>query len=221
MQIQKALNLAPPAVLAIIGCGGKTSLIKLLAASWPDKKILISPTTKMSPLHIQNVDCRGVYNEKTGKLESLSPEKLAELIPNYDISLLEADGSRGLPCKGWLETEPVIPEYSTHTIAVVPITVLGKSATAEYVHNLPLFLELTGLKEGQPITEKALQNMILSPGGMFKNSAGKRVLLINQAEEKSAKKSAEQLCRQIKQNHPKFFCKLIYGSVFNDVWVEV
>ena len=221
MQIQKALNLIPPAVISVIGCGGKTALIKLLAASCPDKKILISPTTKMFPVNTQNADFKGVYNEKTGKAEALPPEKLAELIPNYDISLLEADGSRGKLCKGWSEAEPVIPEYSTHTIGIVPITVLGKNATKENVHNLPQFLELTGLKEGGCITEDTLQNMIFAPNGMFKNSAGKRVLLVNKAEDKTTKKSAEILCRKLKQADPLFFEKILYGSVFNDSWNEV
>ena len=221
MQIQKALNITTPAVLSIIGCGGKTSLIKLLAASYPDKKILISPTTKMFPIDIPSADNPGRLNPTTGKLEALSPEKLAELIPDYDISLLEADGSRGLPCKGWLENEPVIPDYSTHTIGIAPITALGKSATQEHVHNLPQFLELADLKEGQQITAEALQKMILSPKGMFKNSAGKRVLLINQAEDKSTKKSAEQFCRKLKQTDPGFFNTILYGSVINDEWVEV
>ena len=220
MQIQKALNIITPAILSVIGCGGKTSLIKLLAASYPNKRILISPTTKMFPVDIPNADNPGRLNPTTGKLEALPPEKLAELIPDYDITLLEADGSRGLPCKGWLENEPVIPDYSTHTIGVLPITALGQNATEEHVHNLQRFLELTGLKEGQQITADALQRMIFAHNGMFKNSVGKRVILVNQVEEKSTKKSAKQFCRQIRQTDPLFFEKILYGSVCNNVCNE-
>ena len=221
LKIEKALNLSLPVTVAVIGCGGKTSLIKLLAESYPEQKVLISPTTKMFPPKVQNADCMGMYNHKTGKLEALPPEKLAELISNYDISLLEADGSRGLFCKGWLNNEPVVPEYCTHTIGMATLNALGKNAMPEHVHNLPQFLTLTGLNEGEIITEKALRKMVCAPLGMFKNSAGCRILIVNQVENESDEKSAENFLRYIKQIHPGMFTKLLYGSVFNNVWFEV
>ena len=221
MRIEKALNLPEPAVLAVVGCGGKSSLIKLLAMSFPGKKVLISPTTKMFPININNADCVGQLNSKTGKLEALPPEKLTELIQGYDISLLEADGSRGLPLKGWLHNEPVVPGYCTHTIGVATINPLGKKLAAEIVFNLPQFLKLTGLCEGEKITCDALHKMICAPGGMFKNSAGSRVLLINQVESGIVANRAESFLQKIKQNYPGFFEKILYGSVFYNAWTEI
>ena len=222
MNIVKALNFQTPAVVAVIGCGGKSSFIKLLAESYASvKKVLISTTTKMFPLNVKNVDCRGALNSKTGKLEALPTAELVELIPKYDIILLEADGSRGLPCKGWLENEPVVPKFSTHTIGIVDINAVGKSATSETVLNLPQFLRLTGLRENEKITAEALQNMVCAPAGMFKNSVGSKILLVNQAEGKVAEIAAEQLLLKIKEEYPGFFSKLLYGSVRNNIFSEV
>jgi probable selenium-dependent hydroxylase accessory protein YqeC len=215
--IINVFDLQRPAVVSVVGCGGKSSFIELVAESLAaEKKVLISPTTKMFPLNVRGVDCRGEFNSKTGKLEALPMAELAELVSQYDIMLLEADGSRGLPCKGWLDYEPVVPEFSTHTIGVIDINAVGKYATAENVHNLPQFLELTGLCENDKITIDALKNMICAPRGMFKNSVGINMLFVNHVESITATETAEQLLLKIKEEYPYLLSKLLYGSVNNE-----
>lgn len=205
-----------PIVAAVIGCGGKTSLIKKTAAYYKHKKILISPTTKMYPPEIKNADCRGILNPNTGKLEALPPDELAKLVSQYDLTLLEADGSRSLPCKGWKENEPVIPSYCTHTIGLASINALGKAADSKTVHNLAQFLAITGLQEGEAISQKALQKMIYE---MFKNSVGERIIFINQAESQESIKAAQELLLELKKT--EFFAKLLYGSINNEIYQEV
>lgn len=217
----ETLGLSFPSVVAVVGCGGKTSLIKRLASGYPGKRVLISPTTKMFPVCVEGADCRGNLSPETGKLEALPPEELAVLIPRYDIALLEADGSNSLPCKGWRENEPVVPHYSTHTVGVLTMSALGKAATASCVHNLPLFLALTGLIEGQPITISALREMVCAPGGMFKNSVGSRVLLVNQVEDREGAAVAREFLLAVRESYPGYFAKLVLGSVHHDSWREV
>lgn len=219
--IVKALHLPLPSVLAVVGCGGKTSLIKRLAESYQSENVLISPTTKMYPIKAGSAHCCGAFNAETGKLEALPAGELAGLASRYDIVLLEADGSRSLPCKGWMEDEPVVPAYCTHTVGVVTINGLGKAATGEIVHNLPQFLALTGLREGQTITRQALCDMVCAPGGMFKNSAGSRILLVNQIEDRKGAEMAGALLLTIKKRAPGFFARMLLGSVHNDIWREV
>jgi len=219
--IVKTLGLPFPSVCAVIGCGGKTSLITRLAGGYKGKKVLVSPTTKMYPTQLDGADCRGFLNPRTGKLEGLPPEELATLVPQYDIVLLEADGSRSLPCKGWREDEPVVPGWCTHTVGVVTLSALGKPATSEHVHNLPLFLALTGLSERQPITAQALQTMVCAEGGMFKNSVGSRILLLNQVEDEKTGEVASRFLMEIKERYPDFFAKTAFGSVYKDSWQEV
>jgi len=239
MTLINYLDINEGSVIAFIGCGGKTSLIKLLADKLRDKKVLVSTTTKIFPLNIEGItlcqtlqqcrehepqtgiQCMGLLNAASGKLESLPLSVIEELIPHYDITLLESDGSRGLPCKGWLQNEPVIPSYCTHIVGVLTINALGKTATETTVHRLPEFLALTGLKEGGIITASTLEAMVCTPDGMFKNSAGRCYLFVNQAEDDTAAYAARSFLYTIKEKHHYRFEKLLYGSVHLDTWQEV
>jgi len=216
-----ALSLSFPCIVAVVGCGGKTSLIKHVAEGFHGKKVLISPTTKAFPMNVKNADCRGLLNPETGKLEAIPEHELADLVPKYDVVLLEADGSRSLPCKGWRADEPVIPEFCTHTIGVVTLNALGNETDLAYVHNLPQFLALTGLCKGDEITLQALQTMVCAPGGMFKNSAGSRIILLNQVESQSTSIIANEFLKLIKKSHPGVFTKLLFGSIYQDTWQGV
>jgi probable selenium-dependent hydroxylase accessory protein YqeC len=160
-------------------------------------------------------------NSASGKLEALPETFLANLLPRYDIALLEADGSRGLPCKGWLANEPVVPDYCTHTLGLITMGALGKSAGETTVHRLPEFFTLTGVGEGQAITEAALEAMLCAPKGMFKNSAGKKYVIVNQVEDDEAACAAMSFLQTIKEKYPARFEKLLFGSVHRDAWQEV
>jgi probable selenium-dependent hydroxylase accessory protein YqeC len=169
----------------------------------------------------KGVQYMGLLNNASGKLEALPETFLAELVPCYDIVLLEADGSRCLPCKGWLENEPAVPRYCTHTIGVVTINALGRTADAAVVHRLQEFLALTGLGECETITVQALEAMVCAPKGMFKNSVGRRYVLVNQAEDDAAIKIALSFLQTVKEKYPNCFTKLLMGSVYNDSWRDV
>ena len=239
MTIAGLLDISPGSVIAVIGCGGKTSLIGLISGGLSEKKVLVTPTAKILPMRSgkavlcetlmqcmkhepqTGVQCLGLLNEKSGKLEALPEHILFGMIPDYDIVILEADGSSGLPCKGWMEYEPVIPDCCTHTVGVVTMNALGKSATDEIVHRLPEFLALTGLQPGGTITMQALESMVLAPRGMFKKSAGKRCLVVNQVEDETSAGNARSYLQNIKEKYHDRFERLIYGSVRLDVWREV
>jgi len=233
------LDITSGSVVSVVGCGGKTSLIELIANINKNCMVLITPTTKTFPMISDDVilcdtlqssikhvpqtglQCLGQLNKKNGKLEALPEHILVEMIPHYDIVLMEADGSRLLPCKGWLDNEPVVNSTSTHTIGVVTMNALGKPVSEKTVHHLPEFLALTGLNEGDIITEKAIEDMICLPEGMFKKSAGKQYLLVNQVEYEATKHIANVFLQAIKSKHPNRFKRLIYGSVYKNTWQEV
>jgi probable selenium-dependent hydroxylase accessory protein YqeC len=239
MTVVDYLDISTGSVVAVIGCGGKTSLIELIVDRLRDKKVLVSTTTKIFPPKMKDIvlcetlgQCEereprtgiqymGLLNSASGKLEALPEAFLAALQPRYDIVLLEADGSRGLPCKGWLANEPVVPDYCTHTVGVITMGALGKPAGESTVHRLPEFKTLTGVGEGKTITAAALEAMICAPAGMFKNSAGKRYVIVNQAEDDVTGAIAMSFLQTIKEKYPALFEKLLFGSVHKDVWQEV
>jgi len=239
MTVVDYLDISTGSVVAVVGCGGKTSLVELMADRLREKKVLISTTTKIYPPKMKDImlcetlvqceeheprtgiQCMGLLNSASGKLEALPEAFLANLQPRYDIVLLEADGSRGLPCKGWLADEPVVPDYCTHTLGLITMGALGKPAGETTVRRLPEFFALTGVGEGQTITVAALDAMVCAPKGMFKNSVGQRYVIVNQVEDDTTAAVALAFLRTIKEKYPARFKKMLYGSVHNDAWQEV
>ncbi len=227
-----------PAVVAVVGCGGKTTFIESLARAYCRKKVLVSPTTKILPevgrgvtlcktlteckahLPQNGIQCLGLYNDTNGKLEALPPELLAEIAPQYDMVLLEADGSRGLPCKGWRPNEPVIPPFCTHTVGIITLNALGKPADERYVLNLSEFLRLTGLPVGGIIHRQALEDMVCAEEGMFRNAVGRQCLFINQAEDEKTEAIAASWLREWREKMPNRFFRLAYGSARRSLWTE-
>jgi probable selenium-dependent hydroxylase accessory protein YqeC len=225
MTVVDYLDIATGSVVAVVGCGGKTSLVELMADKLRNRKVLVSTTTKILPQEMKGlllcetlkegeeheprtgIQCMGILNRASGKLEALPETFLADLIPRYDVALLEADGSRGLPCKGWLANEPVVPNYCTHTVGVITMGALGKTVTETTVHRLPEFLALTGVGEGQTITAQALEAMVCAPTGMFKNSAGQRYIIVNQVEDDTTAAAAMSFLQTIKEKYPARFEK--------------
>jgi probable selenium-dependent hydroxylase accessory protein YqeC len=227
------------AVIAVIGCGGKTTLIESLANEYRHKKVLVSPTTKIFPMKGEGIvlctklddclshkaqkgiQCLGLFDETTGKLKALGMDLLEEIIPHYDLVLLEADGSRGLPCKGWLNAEPPVPPFCTHTLGLVSLSALGKAADGDTVLHLPEFLKLTGLSRGAKINLKALTLMVCAGNGMFSKGRGRQCLFVNQAEDQAAAVAAKEWLRAIQEANPGRFACLAYGSARTNRWSQV
>jgi len=223
-----------PCIAAVIGCGGKTTFIKSLAHEFRHKKVLITPSTKIFPMNDEDIvlcatlpeclshipangiQCLGILNKQTGKLQALPMMVLEEMVTHYDLVLLEADGSNGLPCKGWLPDEPVIPPFCTHSIGIVTLQALGKPADGDSVLRLPEFLQLTGLRHGEVITFQTMIDMVCAANGMFHNSTGRQWLLVNQAEDDPD--AAQEWLKLIEQAHPGRFACLAYGSARLNSW---
>jgi probable selenium-dependent hydroxylase accessory protein YqeC len=134
---------------------------------------LVSTTTKMWPDAAPGVAVAGRVNAVTGKLEALSPPDLREQCACYDYVLLEADGAAGKPLKAWAAHEPVVPDYTTMTIGVLPLcTTL--SVIDRVVHRMPLFCVATGTHPGEVVQSNALGAVIR--GDLFYRACGTRVL---------------------------------------------
>lgn len=229
------LGITLPAYIAVVGCGGKTSLVGQLAQENKHEKVLVSPTTKIFPMEQADivytnqqdflnstaqsgVCCAGQRDETTGKLGGFAPEILEEAKSRYPLLLMEADGSKGIDCKGWEEWEPVVSKFCTHTVGVVTVLPVGKPANKENVFRLQQFLPLTGLVENQTISLEALVDMVCGEAGMFKNSQGERSILVNKVETKQQERLAIKLLQQINSKQPKRFTHLLYGSFAQEQW---
>jgi probable selenium-dependent hydroxylase accessory protein YqeC len=144
-------------VTAVIGSGGKTSLLHALAAQLPGRVILCT-TTKIYPSqqyptllnptsaqilrfwhsgHDARVLCVGtpLVGGKLGPC-ALSMPHLCTLA---DYVLVEADGSQGKPLKAHASWEPVVPAHAAQTICVVGASGFGLPLSCA-VHRPELWL---------------------------------------------------------------------------------
>jgi hypothetical protein len=169
-------------VVSIVGSGGKTTLMWQLARSLAarDTHVLVSTTTKIRPPAaselLPGVTVAGTVNTITGKLEALPMDELRALSACFDYVLLEADGSAGKPLKAWAAYEPVVCDYTTMTIAVLPLC-SGVTIEPATVHRFPLFTLIAGDTQGEVVTTAHLARII--QGGLFYRSYGTRVLVMH------------------------------------------
>lgn len=210
----KAFGLGKGGVVSIVGAGGKTSLLFQLAteAKSLGLRALVSTTTKMlipDPAQCDGLDITGVgfignYPINPGvyvagrpvtqfKMRGLADDVLLENAKNFDLVLLEADGAARKPLKGWLETEPVIPSWTTHTIGLMDIQTVGKTVSAELVHRLDCFSALTGAYIGDLVQPHHLEKVIRHEKGLFLHSVGKKTVYINKVESDEDRANAELL----------------------------
>ena len=193
--ISNLLDLQKNEVIAIIGSGGKTSLLQRLAMENKDKKTLLSTTTKMYPpdydtriTQDQNLQIgRNLFHEECidGKISVRDVSALEKLCQKADLSLLECDGARMLPLKGWDDHEPQIPDFTTLTIGVLPLWVLGAPVLGTYIHRLERFCAITDAGVGEPITLSHFEALITHPAGLFGKSVSRKVLFLNRKNKQS------------------------------------
>lgn len=205
MKIYKALelNINTQQTLSFVGGGGKTTTIFQLAKELikENKKVLISTTTKIfnprkeeydyyflsdidkkfTPLE-GSITILGKYVEN-GKLIGVLPEEIDKVVEQYifDFILIEADGAKRKPIKAPNCHEPVIPKKTTKTIGVIGLDSLDKPIDENTVHRPELFIKITDTKYFDIIDEDIIVKYILNPKGLFKDTQGEKILLLNKA----------------------------------------
>lgn len=149
-----------PGLTAIIGSGGKTSLMLHLCRELPGTVIVCTSThilpPKELPLYTDPVDrlavqkcCLGAWNDQ-GKL-CAPVQPFEQLCTLADYVLVEADGSKRLPLKAHLPHEPVIPSCADQVIQVVGLSGLGKPVE-ESAHRPELYAQLCEAAVETPVT---------------------------------------------------------------------
>ncbi len=189
--IKEIFDIKDKDIISFVGAGGKTSLIFYLSKKI-DGKIIITTTTKMfmpsgyNVIFDQDIALDSKLNEvivtaheyKNGKICGINKNILK--CDNYDNIFIEADGSKSYPLKGWNSAEPVIISECNKTIGIVDITVLDKSFNYNNIFRLEELKKITNASSN--ITQDTLKDVIINEQGLFKNSAGEKILFINKAE---------------------------------------
>lgn len=115
-------------LIGVVGAGGKTTLIYLLAKELTQKgyRVAITTTTHMQSEGRYGLVPVGIPCEE-GKIKGISAEYPETLLESYDVVLVEADGSRCLPLKVPAEHEPVLPKGADLIIGVAGASAVGKT----------------------------------------------------------------------------------------------
>lgn len=173
-ELAKQLDIRP-GVTAIIGSGGKTTLLYRLAQELSNgHSVIVTTSTHIFPPEhipcvpraerVSGVLCVGTTCEN-GKLTAPAQpfEELAQLA---DYVLVEADGAARRSLKAHDGHEPVIPENANQTICVVGASGIGK-AVGEAVHRPQIFTAISGQTEATPaaiaavLEQEALHDRVL------------------------------------------------------------
>ncbi|MDD3334234.1 MAG: selenium cofactor biosynthesis protein YqeC [Eubacteriales bacterium] len=211
MRVCDALSITK-GVTAVVGSGGKTSLIDRLCAElgaegkvlrlttthcWPPAgKLLLNPTPKTleKAFQVDSVVAVGKLCEN-GKLQK--PDcGLATLFSPADYVFIEADGSRGLPLKAPEEYEPVLTGLENKVIAVAGVTGIGKTIGIA-AHRPQRYGALLRKQMDAIITPDDVAYVLESNRGQHKNVLTPFAIVLNQCDTEElasvAKKCAEKL----------------------------
>jgi molybdenum cofactor cytidylyltransferase len=98
--------------------------------------------------------------------------------------LIEADGSRQKPLKGWAEHEPPIPAFVEQVVHIVGLSGIDKPLSEEAVHRTEIFSKLSDLQIGKSITPDALIRVLTHADGGQKNlpAHARKIVMLNQAD---------------------------------------
>lgn len=193
-------------VTALIGGGGKTTLLYALAEELRGRgRVIVCTTTKIrrpaqytiyigsdpaalrDALRVHGVVCVGTpYLDEKLQAPALAPETLAA---EAEFVLVEADGAHGRPLKAHAAHEPVIPKNAVRTILVAGADGFGRPIR-EVCHRPELYARLAKVPEDVPVTPEIAARVIAAEG------LGD-VLYINKAEDETRLAAARELAQRL------------------------
>ncbi len=191
------LNIKKGDIISVVGSFGKTTLINTLKNQL-NGKVLVTTTTKIGVNQIkcdyyfegvkglekaykmkENGTYLVVYKQNGEKLEGFNEEILNKYTKNFDYILIEADGSKQKPLKGWASYEPVIISKTTKTVGLINFSLIGEEICEKNIHRADLFCKITNSNIGDKLKVQHIKKVIVNENGLFKNAVGEKIVLFN------------------------------------------
>ena len=230
-------------VVSIVGTGGKTTLFYQLGKELKNQyNVLLTTSAKIMKPSDENYDylytCMEDYlndrisrkkgltvlskyiNKENQKMFGIDDKELELIINDYDIVLLEADGSRNLPLKGWKNHEPPILSRTNKTIGIFPIDMLGEKISRDKIYG---FEEFQSFLENEDVVNNEVVGRICSHlNGIYKNSRGELYFYINRADTAAELTKAFKLAEYLKNYcvGKPFDFKICIGSLIKGDFYE-
>ena len=162
-------------IIAVVGSGGKTTLLKKLAAQYrkESKTVFVTTTTHMfieeGTLLTDDADTIMHQLKEKGyvmagipegeKIKALSQKTYEAVCTVADVVLVEADGSKHLPLKYPNASEPVVPGNTDEIIVVCGLNAIGQHAK-DVCHRLELVQRCLAIDGDTVITPNHIQKLI-------------------------------------------------------------
>lgn len=229
------INLKNGDIVSVVGSGGKTTFIYNLSKELSKEKVIITTSTKMF-IPKEEDGFNFIYLNESKEInfkkginfligEIVSENKchtdinfIDKDLYGFDYLLIESDGSKRKPLKGWNESEPVISKRTSKTIGIIPIDIIGKIATKDIIHRIEKFSKISSISEGDEITLEAIANVISNKDGLFKDSIGEKILYLNKVESQKQYEMACELLKILERKDIKIN-KIIGGSLLNENYI--
>ena len=238
MDLREAFPLLPGTITAFVGGGGKTTLIQGLGdlLGRDGLKVVMTTTTRA---YLPEGGRRIVRAEADlpRALGETSPVALVPLPPGVskgpglppgavetllasgvaDHILVEADGSRGRPFKGYQPGEPVVPKSAATVIPVLGVDLLGRTLGPGSVLR-PERLAEVGLRVGEVcgVEEAAILFGHLLDLLEAMGSTPRVIPFLNKVEGERREGAARHLAREILRREDAAIERVIIGSVRED-----
>jgi probable selenium-dependent hydroxylase accessory protein YqeC len=197
--LMEALALGVREHIALVGGGGKTTLMFALAEEMKrrGKRVITSTTTKVwqrealqsdkELLLGDDADWRNSRGRElngggtlfvgrsildSGKVEGISPSLADEIYGDsrFHYLVVEADGAAGHPLKAPAEHEPVIPSSVTMVVGVMGLEAIGACLDKTTAFRIEEVKRITELEPGSTLTPSGLAKVFLHPDGVFKGT---------------------------------------------------
>lgn len=205
MELCEALSI-PRGVIALVGGGGKTTIMLRLAAELKARgRVIVSTTTHIFPLDIFTLispDANEVEKalDKYGMIcvgrmcddGKLAPAKITPDLHKFaDYILFEADGSKHMPLKAPAEHEPVLPDNAELVIAVAGSDGIGREIS-EAAHRPQLYADIIGKKLDDTVQPCDVAAVLMSANGQRKNVNCRYAAALNKADDSMALENARK-----------------------------
>jgi probable selenium-dependent hydroxylase accessory protein YqeC len=180
--VASALHLGDHSLVALVGGGGKSTLLHALGHQLTGR-VVLTTTTKMGadqhggrPVLIDPADdevsaATGsgpvmVWSRVTGhKAIGVAPSRCDAWFRLADHVVVEADGSRRQPFKAPAELEPVVPTGATTVVSVIGADALGK-VIADRCHRPLRVAALAGCDPGRRLDPESAARVLVHERGM-------------------------------------------------------
>lgn len=203
-------------VISLVGGGGKTTLMSTMAdyLASKDFRVLVTTTTHIGipqdgryAATIEDVKWlwkSGTYavvglSDGDHKLSMLPEEQLREYMALADVTLIEADGAKRLPCKVPRAHEPVLQPECDIVVGVMGADTLGERCE-DVCFCLDEVKALLQIEENHRMTEEDMARILASLQGTRKN-VGDRLYypIVNKCDRLEINTQGKKLLEQMKR----------------------